>query len=132
MKNLFLASVCASVLFVSCSKPDPIVNTWTVDSMSLNGVNEANLEPQQKMLVDQMKAAVVGGVYNFKEDGTFNFKFNAVSDSGTYTLSEDRKTLLLKMSKMERDYTILTFSNDKMEWTRSDKKAVLTLKSAVK
>jgi hypothetical protein len=41
--------------------------------MSLNGVNEANLDPQSKMLVDQMKAAVVGGVYDFREDGSYSF-----------------------------------------------------------
>jgi hypothetical protein len=79
------------IIFSSCSKPDPIVNTWTVESMSLNGVNEANLDPQSKMVVDQMKAAVVGGRYDFREDGSYSFLFNAVSDSGTYRFSDDRK-----------------------------------------
>jgi hypothetical protein len=84
------------------------------------------------MLVDQMKAAVVGGVYNFREDGSYSFNFNAVSDSGTYRFSDDRKTLFLKTAKVERDYSLISFTNEKMEWTRSDKKAVLTLKSATK
>jgi hypothetical protein len=120
------------IIFSSCSKPDPIVNTWTVESMSLNGVNEANLDPQSKMVVDQMKAAVVGGRYDFREDGSYSFLFNAVSDSGTYRFSDDKKTLFLKNAKGERDYSILSFTNEKMEWTRSDKKAILTLKSGKK
>lgn len=132
MKHLLLFCSVVCISLASCKKPDPIINTWTVDSMSLNGVNDANLDPQSKMLVDQMKAAVVGGVYNFREDGSYSFNFNAVSDSGTYRFSDDRKTLFLKTAKGERDYSLISFTNEKMEWTRSDKKAVLTLKSGKK
>jgi Lipocalin-like domain len=132
MKKLLLTLPLFILLIASCSKPDPIVNTWTVESMSLNGVNEANLDPQSKMIVDQMKQAVVGGVYNFRENGTYSFNFNAASDSGTYRFSDDKKTLFLKNAKNERDYEVLSFTNEKMEWTRSDKKAVLTLKSSKK
>jgi len=121
------------ILLFSCAeKVDPIVNVWTVSEMSFGGVVEENLDPQCKMMLDQMKASVIGGIYTFKADGTYDFTFKERKDNGTYRFSEDRKTLYVKNAKEERDYSLVSFTADKMEWTRQDKKAFLTLTAPAK
>lgn len=125
-KYLFIAFI--AILTVSCkSEPkDLIVKTWTIDDIDISAA-EAQLPPASKELFrksfDQMIGKLKGKATNeFLADGKFkSYQPNAEdkweTQEGTWTLSEDNKTLnITPKNGQPETYTIVELTDDKLSF----------------
>lgn len=115
MKKLFYFVIALSVaVVVACSggAGKKIVGTWKCENIEVANFDEAinkalaqvpdsmkeatkkQYETAMKANLDEMKSSLT---MNFKEDKTFESAIKGKTDKGTYTLSEDGKTLSTKM-----------------------------------
>jgi hypothetical protein len=125
MKYIFLSAVALCSILASCSgEKDPLINGWTATEVHFSGKADSTLGAQEAMILSALKEAVVGGHYAFNEDGTYNLTMKNGQEQGTWRYSDDRKTLFIKNSKEERDYSILSFDPAKIVWTRPQAKAI--------
>ncbi len=87
MKKTFFLFLLAAAVFVGCkSNPkDLLVNKWKVTDMSMPG----------QAMTEDVKSAMSQGTMEFTKDGkmTITGMGTGNDQSGTYTLSEDGKTL---------------------------------------
>ena len=104
-KTIFLLFMAASIGIISCksNKPkDLIVNKWKI----------TNIDVPNMPLPDSVKASVMKGTMEFTKDGKMLITGMGNDQSGTYTVSEDGKTLFVVTNGQ-------TQSNDIKEVTSS-------------
>lgn len=86
-KTIFLFLLFAAAAFVGCkSKPkDLLVNKWKITDMTMPG----------QVMPDSIKNSISQGTLEFTNDGKMSLTGMATGgdQSGTYTLSDDGKTL---------------------------------------
>lgn len=99
--NLLIAlcAICTTFLFTSCEKEDTIVDTWygVKAEYYFDGVLE------KTEYFGGIGAQAVNYYYTFNENGTYSMTLirgdEPFTQTGTYSLSADKKTLILKSSK---------------------------------
>ena len=91
MKKIIFLLLIVSVVFISCksNKPkDLIVNKWRITDMTTAG----------EQMPDSLKAKMMQGTMEFTKDGKIMLTGMGDDQSGTYTLSDDGKTLTVTVS----------------------------------
>ena len=104
-KTIFLLFMAASIGIISCKSTKPkdlIVNKWKI----------TNIDVPNMPLPDSVKASVMKGTMEFTKDGKMLITGMGNDQSGTYTVSEDGKTLFVVTNGQ-------TQSNDIREVTSS-------------
>ena len=108
MKKIFyVLVVSAAIGFAGCkgNKPkDLIVNKWRV----------TNIEIPNMPLPDSTKAEVMKGTMEFTKDGKLMLTGMGNDQTGTYTLSDDGKTLFVTTAGKTESNDILELSSSKM------------------
>ena len=106
-KIIFLLAVSASIILVSCksNKPkDLIVNKWKI----------TNIEVPDMPIPDSVKANAMKGTMEFTKDGKISITGMGNDQAGTYTISEDGKTLFVVTNGKTESNDILELTSSKM------------------
>ncbi len=104
---LFLLVTAFTVALVSCksNKPkDLIVNKWRI----------TNIDVPNMPLPDSVKAVVMKGTMEFTKDGKLILTGMGNDQSGTYTMSDDGKTLFVVTKGKTESNDILELTSSKM------------------
>ena len=104
---IFLLMITASIGVISCksNKPkDLIVNKWRI----------TNIDVPNMPLPDSIKASVMKGTMEFTKDGKMILSGMGNDQSGTYTLSDDGKTLFVITNGKTESNDILEITSSKM------------------
>ena len=104
---IFLLMIIASIGVISCksNKPkDLIVNKWRI----------TNIDVPNMPLPDSIKASVMKGTMEFTKDGKMILSGMGNDQSGTYTLSDDGKTLFVITNGKTESNDILEITSSKM------------------
>lgn len=104
---ILLLFITASIGFISCqsSKPkDLIVNKWKI----------TNIDIPNMPLPDSVKASVMKGTMEFTKDGKLTITGMGTDQSGTYTLSDDGKTLFVITNGETQSNEIKELSSSKL------------------
>ena len=106
-KIIFLLFISASIGLISCksNKPkDLIVNKWKI----------TNIEVPNMPIPDSVKATAMKGTMEFTKDGKISITGMGNDQSGTYTLSDDGKTLFVVTNGKTESNDILELTSSKM------------------
>lgn len=106
-KIIFLSLIAASVIFISCksSKPkDLIINKWKITAIDVPDMP----------LPDSIKAIALKGTMEFTKDGKMKLTGMGNDQSGTYTLSDDGKTLFVVVNGKTESNEIVELTKSKM------------------
>lgn len=106
-KIIFLLIIATTIGVISCksNKPkDLIVNKWRI----------TNIDVPNMPLPDSTKAAVMKGTMEFTKDGKMLLTGMGTDQSGTYTLSDDGKTLFVVTNGKSESNDILELTSSKM------------------
>ena len=106
-KVVFLLMISASIGFISCksNKPkDLIVNKWKI----------TNIDVPNMPLPDSVKASVMKGTMEFTKDGKMIITGMGNDQSGTYTLSDDGKTLFVVTNGQTQSNEIKELTSSKL------------------
>jgi hypothetical protein len=106
-KIIFLLFISASIGFISCksNKPkDLIVNKWKI----------TNIDVPNMPLPDSIKASVMKGTMEFTKEGKMNLTGMGNDQSGTYTISEDGKTLFVVTNGQTQSNEIKELTSSKL------------------
>lgn len=108
MKNLFvLLLITSGFILQSCegNKPkDLIVNKWRI----------TNIETPDMPLPDSIKALAMKGTMEFTKDGKWLVSGMGNDQSGTYTLSEDGKTIFVVANGKTETNEIVELTKERM------------------
>ena len=98
--NVFMVGVLALTMVACKSGKDNLVGTWGVESVDMSEMLAGLTEEEKAMyesFMPMMEEALKTMEMTFKADGTMTTKANMMgqesSDEGTWTLSDDGKTL---------------------------------------
>lgn len=86
MKKLLSLFLIASIVIVSCNSGKPkdlIVNKWKISDINLSN----------KVMPDSIKQEIMKGTMEFTKQGTMTLTGMGTDESGTYSVSDDGKTL---------------------------------------
>lgn len=106
-KIILLLFISASIWFTGCksNKPkDLIINKWKI----------TNIEVPNMPIPDSVKATAMKGTMEFTKDGKINITGMSNDQSGTYTLSDDGKTLFVVTNGKTESNDIIELSSSKM------------------
>lgn len=106
-KIIFLLFISASIGFISCksNKPkDLIVNKWKI----------TDIDVPNMPLPDSVKAIVMKGTMEFTKDGKMMLTGIGNDPSGTYTISDDGKTLFVVTNGKTESNEIIELTSSKM------------------
>lgn len=106
-KIILLLFISASISFTGCksNKPkDLIINKWKI----------TNIEVPNMPIPDSVKATAMKGTMEFTKDGKINITGMGNDQSGTYTLSDDGKTLFVVTQGKTESNDIIELSSSKM------------------
>lgn len=106
-KIILLLFISASIWFTGCksNKPkDLIINKWKI----------TNIEVPNMPIPDSVKATAMKGTMEFTKDGKINITGMGNDQSGTYTLSDDGKTLFVVTNGKTESNDIIELSSSKM------------------
>lgn len=120
-KNILLLLITASIVFISCKSDKPkdlIVNKWKI----------TNIDIPNMPLPDSVKASVMKGTMEFTKDGKMTLTGMGTDQAGTYTLSDDGKTLFVITNGETQSNEIKELSSSKLVLV--DKKNNSTLTAA--
>lgn len=108
MKKIFLLLVLfASYVFNSCSTDKPkdlVVNKWKI----------VNIDMPDMPLPDSIKANAMKGTIELTKDGKWIVTGMGRDQTGTYTLSEDGKTIFIMTNGRTEANRIMELSKSKM------------------
>ena len=119
-KIILLLFISASIAFTSCksNKPkDLIVNKWKI----------TNIEVPNMPIPDSVKAAAMKGTMEFTKDGKINITGMGNDQAGTYTLSDDGKTLFVVTKGKTESNDIIELSSSKMVLSDKANQSILTV-----
>lgn len=122
-KNILLLLITASIGFISCKSDKPkdlIVNKWKI----------TNIDIPNMPLPDSVKASVMKGTMEFTKDGKMTLIGMGTDQSGTYSLSDDGKTLFVITNGETQSNEIKELSSSKLVLV--DKRNNSTLTAAPK
>ena len=120
--NLFMISALALVMF-ACkgSGKDALVGTWGVEDVDMSAMLEGMSDEEKAMyesFLPMMQEAMKSMEMTFNADGTMTTKAEmmgqASNDEGTWTLSEDEKTLTTETNGKKEDIKIESLDGSKM------------------
>lgn len=106
-KIFFLLALSASYAFISCNtnKPkDLVVNKWKI----------VNIDMPDMPLPDSIKATAMRGTIELTKDGKWIVTGMGRDQTGTYTLSEDGKTIFIMTNGRTEANRIMELSKSKM------------------
>lgn len=106
-KIILLLLISGSIVFISCksNKPkDLIVNKWKI----------TNIDIPNMPLPDSVKASVMKGTMEFTKDGKLTMIGMGTDQAGTYTLSDDGKTLFVITNGETQSNEIKELSSSKL------------------
>ena len=104
---LFLLLVFASVIFISCNTDktkDLIVHKWKITNINMPDIP----------IPDTVKAAAMKGTMEFTKDGKWLVTGMGKDQSGTYTLSDDGKTVFIVSNARTETNQVLELTKSKM------------------
>lgn len=119
-KIFFLLFISASIGLISCKSTKPkdlIVNKWKI----------TNIEVPNMPIPDSVKAAAMKGTMEFTKDGKINITGMGNDQSGTYTLSDDGKTLFVVTKGKTESNDILELTSSKMVLSDKNNNSKLTV-----
>ncbi|MDB5224151.1 MAG: hypothetical protein JWN83_2818 [Chitinophagaceae bacterium] len=119
-KIIFLLVICVTVGFISCksNKPkDLIVNKWKIQDIDVPNMP----------VPDSIKATLLKGTMEFTKDGKMILTGMGNDQSGTYTLSDDGKTLFVVTNGNTESNDILELTSSKMVLSDKTKNSKLTV-----
>ncbi len=124
MKKLFkYASPFLILLFLfaalGCEKEDEFskeelltAHTWRFSDMTADTDTQDILD-----LVTFVKTLMTGGTLSFDDDGTYSMTAMQQTDTGTWDLSSDEKTLIMDKGTVdESETTLVSLTLSKMKW----------------
>lgn len=117
---IFLLFISASVGMISCksNKPkDLIVNKWKI----------TNIEVTNMPVPDSVKASAMKGTMEFTKEGKLNITGMGKDQSGTYTLSDDGKTLFVITNGKTESNDIVELTTSKMVLSDKTNNSKLTV-----
>ncbi len=106
-KIILLLFILASIGYMGCksNKPkDLIVNKWKI----------TDIEVPNMPIPDSVKATAMKGTMEFTKDGKINITGMSNDQSGTYTLSDDGKTLFVVTKGKTESNDIIELTSSKM------------------
>ncbi|MEA1898182.1 MAG: lipocalin family protein, partial [Bacteroidota bacterium] len=122
-KVLKIASPVLVLLFLfaalGCEKEDEFskeelltAHTWRFSDMTADTDTQDILD-----LITFVKALMTGGTLSFDDDGTYSMTAMQQTDTGTWELSSDEKTLIMdKGTADESETTLVSLTLTKMVW----------------
>jgi len=119
-KNIFLLFIATSICFISCksNKPkDLIVKKWRI----------TNIEVPNMPLPDSIKTSVKKGTMEFTKDGKMLLTGMGNDQSGTYTISDDGKTLFVVTNGKTESNDIVEITSSKMVLSDKTNNSKLTV-----
>lgn len=119
-KFIFLLIISFSIGLISCksNKPkDLIVNKWKI----------TNIEVPNMPIPDSVKAQAMKGTMEFTKDGKMILTGMGNDQSGTYTLSDDGKTLFVVTNGKSESNEILELTSSKMVLSDKTNNSKLTV-----
>lgn len=124
MKKIFkYASPFLILLFLfaalGCEKEDEFskeelltAHTWRFGDMTVDTDTQDILD-----LITFVKALMTGGTLSFDDDGTYSMTAMQQTDTGTWDLSADEKTLIMDKGTVdESETTLVSLTLSKMKW----------------
>lgn len=112
MKKLFFALAIMATVLMACSSGPTLVGTWKLDSVAGEELTESEKE----------------GTMTFNEDGTCESKRGEMSKKGTWSLSDDKKSLTVNTDGREETMDGVEISDDTFSFNDHDIK--ITFKRA--
>ena len=119
-KIVLLLFISASIAFTGCksNKPkDLIVNKWKI----------TNIEVPNMPIPDSVKAIAMKGTMEFTKEGKIKITGMGNDQSGTYTLSDDGKTLFVVTQGKTESNDIIELSSSKMVLSDKTNNSKLTV-----
>jgi heat shock protein HslJ len=106
-KIILLLFISSSIGFAGCKSDKPkdlIVKKWKI----------TNIEVPNMPIPDSVKATAMKGTMEFTKEGKINITGMGNDQSGTYTISDDGKTLFVVTNGKTESNDIIELSSSKM------------------
>ena len=119
-KIIFLFFISASIGLISCKSDKPkdlIVNKWKI----------TNIEVPNMPIPDSVKATAMKGTMEFTKDGKISITGMGNDQSGTYTMSDDGKTLFVVTNGKTESNDIVELTSSKMVLSDKTNNSKLTV-----
>lgn len=107
MKRIFFLTLIIAATFISCKSNKPkelIVNKWKI----------TDIDVPNMPVPDSTKASVMKGTMEFTKDGKLIISGMGNDQKGTYSLSDDGKTLFVVINGKTESNQIMELSSSKM------------------
>jgi hypothetical protein len=126
LKNLFVCLFVAAMA-MSCQKtPEELLTkTWTLDNIdytqALKEVPAESKEMMKKMMDEQIPKMKGKVIFEFKEDGKVtttapSFMGETKKEEGTWTISEDGKTVTITDKERKNDFAVKTLTDEEFSF----------------
>ncbi|WP_108808750.1 lipocalin family protein [Aquimarina spinulae] len=129
MKKILLVTF-VTLLAISCgskSKDEAIKGKWVASDIEYQ---MEGADKEMKEFADVMKEALIGKMsFEFKEDKTFValMPMGKKETKGTWSISEDGKTLTTTDEKKSEDMTIVNLDSSKLALSKKDPQGTSTI-----
>lgn len=127
---LLLGAGVGILLYRATNANSAIGNTYHTETVTATGTDMYN----QYMFTVGLSSAenyfrevYIGASVELKKDGTFTFKRQYTTLTGTYEIKNNQIRLQYKESPMQTDPTVFTFKNGKLHFDYSDEEKSVSL-----